>query len=342
MKKPTLIIISGFPATGKTTIAKKLSEHFSLPLVCVDELKEMIFDRIGNWEDEQLFYSVSKASYDLMYYTASSMLSMGQSCIIEAFLRAKMAEPRIAKLREKYSCQLLQFQLNTDFNKLIERYDARHNSKERHPCHPGNIPREEFIKLKGKSKMVKIGRETVVLDTTDFEKIDWQMIFKKVKEKLDWKKSEFLKTLSQKRVAAGILLFNENNELLLLKPTYKERWTIPGGVIEENEFLVDGLKREIKEEIGIEVEIKNLLVVDSKIIKEGDHIDESLQMIFSSQVLANKQIKKIRLAKDEISEFKFVSWEEALKLLNSSLSKRISNIKKGQKETILLNNGEKI
>lgn len=63
MKKvPTLIIVTGFPATGKTTLAKKLSEHFSLPLVYVDELKEMMFDRIGNWEDEKLFDSVSKAA----------------------------------------------------------------------------------------------------------------------------------------------------------------------------------------------------------------------------------------------------------------------------------------
>jgi hypothetical protein len=165
-------------------LARKISTHFNLPLVCVDELKEMMFDRIGNWEDEKLFDSVSKASYDLMYHFIGLVLSAGQSCIIEAFLRFEMAEPRIAKLKEKYDCQILQFQLNTDANKLIERYENRHNSSERHPCHPGNIPKEEFIKLNGKSQKVKVNEETIVLDMTDFEKVDWSMIFNKVKEKL--------------------------------------------------------------------------------------------------------------------------------------------------------------
>lgn len=183
-KNPTLIIISGFPATGKTTLAKKLAEHFNLPLVCADELKEMMFDRIGNWGDKKLFDSVSKTAYDIMYYTIGLVLSAGRSCIMEAFLRAEMAEAKIAKLKEKYDCRIIQFQLNTNTNKLIERYESRHNSNERHPCHPGNIPKKEFIKLNGKSQVVKIDGETIALDTTDFSKIDWDMIFKKVEENL--------------------------------------------------------------------------------------------------------------------------------------------------------------
>jgi predicted kinase len=181
-KLPTLMIITGFPATGKTTLAKKLSEHFSLPLVCVDELKEMMFDRIGNWEDMELFDSVSKASYDLMYYTIGLMLSIGRSCIIEAFLRAEMAEPRIAKLKEQYNCRILLFQFNCDANKLIERYENRHNSNKRHPCHPENIPKDEFIMREGKSQPINIDGETVIIDTTDYKKIDWSNIFNKVKE----------------------------------------------------------------------------------------------------------------------------------------------------------------
>lgn len=186
MKKPTLIIISGFPATGKTTLAKKLSAHFSLPLVCVDDLKEIIFDRVGNWEDMKVFDSVGKVSYDLMYHTAGLMLSVGQSCIMEAFLRAEMAEPRIAKLKKEYNCRVLLFQLNCDANNLIERYESRYNSDERHPCHPGNIPREEFITLEGKSQPVRIDGETIAIDTTSFEKIDWSPIFKKVKDYVNW------------------------------------------------------------------------------------------------------------------------------------------------------------
>ena len=183
-KKPLLIIFSGLPATGKTTLARKLSGHFDLPLVSADELKEMMFDRIGNWQDEKLFDSVSRAAYDLLYHSVGLILSTGQSCILEAFLRSEMAEARIAKLKEKYDCEILQFQLNSNADKIIERYESRHNSTERHSCHPGNIPKEEFIKLKGKSNPVKVDGETIILNTTDFEKVDWALIFQKVKEKM--------------------------------------------------------------------------------------------------------------------------------------------------------------
>lgn len=179
-KKPLLIIITGFPATGKTTFAKKISADMKLPLVCVDELKEMMFDRIGNWEDERLFDSVSKTSYDLAYHIVGLMLSVGQSCVIEAFLRAEMAKPRIDELKRKYGFRIIQFQFNCDANELIHRYKSRHNSKERHPCHPGNIPEDEFRKLDGKSKSVEIEGETIFVDTTDFSKVDWDKLLEKI------------------------------------------------------------------------------------------------------------------------------------------------------------------
>lgn len=46
---------------------------------------------------------------------------------------------------------------------------------------------------------------------------------------------DYLKTLPRKRMACGVLIFNEKNELLIVKNSYKDYWSIPGGVIEENE-----------------------------------------------------------------------------------------------------------
>src|SRR4030042_1026069 len=53
------------------------------------------------------------------------------------------------------------------------------------------------------------------------------------------KKIEYLKTLPKKRIAVGVLLFNDDNQLLVLKPSYKDHWTIPGGVVNEYESLID-------------------------------------------------------------------------------------------------------
>ena len=46
---------------------------------------------------------------------------------------------------------------------------------------------------------------------------------------------DYYKNLPKKRMAAGALIFNNQEEILFVKPGYKDHWSIPGGVIEKNE-----------------------------------------------------------------------------------------------------------
>ena len=55
----------------------------------------------------------------------------------------------------------------------------------------------------------------------------------------------YYQRFSKKRIGAGVLLFNENNELLIVKPIYKNYWSIPGGVIDKNETPKNGCIREM-------------------------------------------------------------------------------------------------
>ncbi|WP_425432548.1 AAA family ATPase [Hydrococcus rivularis] len=45
--KMLLILISGLPCTGKTTLARKIAQKLQLPLVCRDDIKESLFDSLG-------------------------------------------------------------------------------------------------------------------------------------------------------------------------------------------------------------------------------------------------------------------------------------------------------
>ena len=47
-----LIIVTGAPGTGKTTLALDLSRRLGLPVLSRDDLKERLFDRIG-WKDRR-------------------------------------------------------------------------------------------------------------------------------------------------------------------------------------------------------------------------------------------------------------------------------------------------
>ena len=66
-------------------------------------------------------------------------------------------------------------------------------------------------------------------------------------------------------VSCGCLLFDEAGRLLVLKPTYKKGWTIPGGIMEDDgETPWDGCRREVREETGLEVTAGRLVAVDTR------------------------------------------------------------------------------
>ena len=61
--------------------------------------------------------------------------------------------------------------------------------------------------------------------------------------------------------AAGVVL-NENGEILLVN-TPRHGWVFPGGIVEVGENVIDGVKREVLEETGVEIEVGELFCVSS-------------------------------------------------------------------------------
>ena len=60
---------------------------------------------------------------------------------------------------------------------------------------------------------------------------------------------------------AGIVL-NDNNEILMVK-THNQGWVFPGGQVEVGENIIDAVKREIREETGIDVEVGEVFCIAS-------------------------------------------------------------------------------
>jgi ADP-ribose pyrophosphatase len=78
-------------------------------------------------------------------------------------------------------------------------------------------------------------------------------------------------------VGCGALIVNDNNETLLLKRTSKTRneagfWSKPGGGVEFGEEIEDAVKREIKEELGVDIELTNFLGFTNSVLEsENQH-----------------------------------------------------------------------
>lgn len=67
---------------------------------------------------------------------------------------------------------------------------------------------------------------------------------------------------SRALAAAGALFFDEAGRVLLVEPTYKPYWEIPGGAVEHGETPSQACRREVEEELGLVREPGRLLVVD--------------------------------------------------------------------------------
>jgi len=105
--------------------------------------------------------------------------------------------------------------------------------------------------------------------------------------------------LPKKRVGAGVAIVDENLRILLVEPTYKDTWEIPGGMVELDESPREGARRECLEELGFDVEIGRLLVIDWVI--QGRTPGDGLMFMYAAGSMDTSQIA---LPPDELR-----SWE---------------------------------
>jgi ADP-ribose pyrophosphatase YjhB (NUDIX family) len=63
-------------------------------------------------------------------------------------------------------------------------------------------------------------------------------------------------------VAAGGLITDTSGRVLLVKPNYRELWSLPGGICEHGEPPHLGCARELAEELGLEIPVGRLLATD--------------------------------------------------------------------------------
>lgn len=132
----------------------------------------------------------------------------------------------------------------------------------------------------------------------------------------------YYENLPKKRMGTGALIFNKKDELLILKPTYKDHWTIPGGVVDKDESPRQACVREIKEEIGLDIKDLRFLCVDYY-KNRNDEKGESLQFLFYGGELSKDKIKNIKIPAEEISDYKFIKVEEAALLVSDCLGRRL-------------------
>lgn len=162
-----LIIVSGLPATGKSTIAKALSEKLNIPLVAKDTIKEFLFDTLGA-RDRDWSRTLGKASNDFLYELTDKLLADGYSVIIENAFEKKFAKPRLEKIIHAHAPNILEVHCKTEQGVRRKRFIGRNESGNRHTGHVDavNYPSDNEVEPLEKYAELNVGK-TLLLDTTD-------------------------------------------------------------------------------------------------------------------------------------------------------------------------------
>ena len=179
MTQPLLIIVSGPPCSGKTTLAKNISEKFNLPLITKDSLKEILFDTVG-WKDREWSKKIGFASFSIIHYILDSFMATGRSIIIEGNFKTEFESQHLSPRLKKYNYQSLQIMCQCDGQILFARFKHRSESGKRHPghCDTGNYDEFKDSLLLGKYPPLDIKGQITTFDSTDLNHLDYSQIFK--------------------------------------------------------------------------------------------------------------------------------------------------------------------
>jgi 8-oxo-dGTP pyrophosphatase MutT (NUDIX family) len=126
-------------------------------------------------------------------------------------------------------------------------------------------------------------------------------------------------SLPGKRMGAGALICDPAGRVLVVEPTYKESWEVPGGIVEADESPRQACAREIREELGLELAPGRLLVWEW----QGPEPDrtESVMFIFDGGVLPD--LDAVTLPVDELASARFVPPADLADLVAQRLLRRI-------------------
>lgn len=140
-------------------------------------------------------------------------------------------------------------------------------------------------------------------------------------------------------MGAAALLSESSGRVLLVEPTYKPYWEVPGGCVDADESPRAAAERELQEELGLVVSLGRLLVTDWVPPRAGR--TEGLMFVFDGGVLPPEQAEQIHLPVDELRSWAWCTEQEAAVRLSELLARRIAAATRARAEgsCVYLENG---
>ena len=196
---PKLLMIAGLPASGKSTVARRLADAFGMPVLEKDDLKEALFDAVGfrNYPEKR---QLDVAANAVLLRAAGAVLDAGESlCLVNNFRRDM--EYGVREFLAAHPCRAGLLLLTGNADVFWRRYAERDRVGARHMAHalpdhypllPGEpVPDTAISRARFREIFEDLGMAepcvecpTLRVDITDLDAVDFNRLTDRVSEML--------------------------------------------------------------------------------------------------------------------------------------------------------------
>ncbi len=184
MKLPVLVVVSGAPGAGKSTLAAQLAPRLGLPLLDRDDIKDAMFDAMG-WSDREWSQRVGRASWELLFLFAERLLACGVSVMVDSNFE-RGSHPQLDAIAIRTPFTLVEVHCRATAEVSARRFRARWTSGDRHPGHVSDWSESDYLERIANRRFVPLAQTDVLIevDTNDGASVDPDEIAKVIEREL--------------------------------------------------------------------------------------------------------------------------------------------------------------
>jgi predicted kinase len=130
---PLLVVVTGPPATGKSTVAEDLATRLRVPFISKDLLKEALYDTFGYGDDVE--EKLDRAALALLFTVVEAQLEAGVSVVAESNFDAETDTGPFRRIVRDHGVRLAQIHCRASSEAILQNFADRAESGRRHPGH---------------------------------------------------------------------------------------------------------------------------------------------------------------------------------------------------------------